>query len=63
MATATVLLLQDSETLLILGEKGQLVAVKATPSGHEELASMQVLDGADMESPRHLRWQVVCAQR
>ena len=45
------LLLADSGLLLILGEAGQLVLLKADPSGHQELAKIQVLDSKTWNHP------------
>ncbi len=46
-----VLLLADSGLLLVLGEEGQLVLLKATPDGHEELAQIQALKSKTWNHP------------
>ncbi|MGI9471061.1 MAG: PQQ-binding-like beta-propeller repeat protein [Rubripirellula sp.] len=46
-----VLLLQDSGLLLVAGERGQLVLLKADPEEHEELAEIQAMEGRTWNHP------------
>ena len=46
-----VLLVQDMGTLLILGEKGELVLLEASPKKHIEIAKLQALDGKTWNHP------------
>lgn len=46
-----VLLLEDSGLLLVAGERGQGVILKATPEDHEELATTQLLKGKTWNHP------------
>ena len=46
-----VLLLEDSGLLLVAGERGQGVLLKATPEDHEELATAQLLKGKTWNHP------------
>ena len=46
-----ILLLENSGLLLILSEQGQVVLVPATPSGHQEIASFQALEGKTWNHP------------
>lgn len=46
-----VLLLADSDLLVIVSETGQLVLLKATPDGHQELARIDALDGKTWNHP------------
>ncbi|MEM1294013.1 MAG: PQQ-binding-like beta-propeller repeat protein [Verrucomicrobiota bacterium] len=46
-----VLLLADSGLLLVIGERGEGVLIKATPNGHEELATAQILNGKSWSHP------------
>ncbi len=45
------LLVKDSGHLLVIGEEGAVVLLKADPSGHEELASFQALEGKTWNHP------------
>ncbi|MCA9020252.1 MAG: PQQ-binding-like beta-propeller repeat protein, partial [Planctomycetaceae bacterium] len=46
-----VLLVKDSGHLLVIGEEGAVVLLKADPSGHEELATFQALEGKTWNHP------------
>ncbi|QDT66158.1 outer membrane protein assembly factor BamB family protein [Calycomorphotria hydatis] len=46
-----VLLLTESGQLLVLSEKGELVLLNATPTAHEEIAKVQVLEGKTWNHP------------
>ncbi len=46
-----VLLLEDSALLLVASEKGEVVLLKADPSGHSELSSFQALEGKTWNHP------------
>ena len=46
-----VLFLKESETLLVVSEKGELVLLKADPAGHQELARIPALDGKTWNHP------------
>jgi hypothetical protein len=46
-----VLLLADSGLLLVTGERGEAVLLRATPEAHEELATFQLLDGKTWNHP------------
>ncbi|HAW31915.1 MAG TPA: alcohol dehydrogenase [Planctomycetaceae bacterium] len=46
-----VLLVKDSGHLLVIGEEGAVVLLKADPAGHEELATFQALDGKTWNHP------------
>lgn len=46
-----VVLLEDSGMLLVISEKGELVLLKADPSGHTELARAQVIEGKTWNHP------------
>jgi len=46
-----VLLLEDSGLLLIAGEQGQVILVKADPAAHAEVASFQALEGKTWNHP------------
>jgi len=45
------ILLADSDILLVLGEQGQIVLLSATPDGHKELAKVQALEGKTWNHP------------
>ena len=45
------MLLADSDLLLVLGESGEIVLLKATSNGHEELAKVQALEGKTWNHP------------
>ncbi len=45
------LLLADSGVLLIVSESGDVVLLKASPEGHEELASFHAIDGRTWNHP------------
>lgn len=45
------LLLPDGEQLLVAGEKGELVLVRATPERHEEIARLQVFEAKTWNHP------------
>lgn len=46
-----ILLLRESELLLVMGEYGDIVLLKADPSGHQELAKVKALDGKTWNHP------------
>ncbi len=46
-----VLLLKQSETLLIVSEKGEVVLLKPDPSGHQEIAKIDAIDGKTWNHP------------
>jgi len=46
-----VLLVADMSLLLVLGEKGDVVLIDATPEGHREVAKFQALDGKTWNHP------------
>lgn len=46
-----VLLLEQSSTLLVTSEKGQIVLLKADPSGHHELTKLTVFDDRTWNHP------------
>ena len=46
-----VLLLEDSEMLLVAGEKGQLVLLNADPNAHVQVAQIEALDGKTWNHP------------
>ncbi len=46
-----VLLLADSDLLLVLGEKGDAVLLKADPTGHQVLGKLQALEGKTWNHP------------
>lgn len=46
-----VMLLEPQGVLLITSEKGELVALKANPTAHEELARLKVVDGKTWNHP------------
>ena len=46
-----VLLLKDSGLLLVAGERGEVVLLKADPAGHTELARIQALEGRTWNHP------------
>lgn len=46
-----VLLLADSRLLLVIGERGEGVLIKASPDSHEELATTQILNGKSWSHP------------
>jgi outer membrane protein assembly factor BamB len=46
-----VVLLADSDALLVLGEEGQLALVSATPDGYREIAQVRALDGKTWNHP------------
>jgi outer membrane protein assembly factor BamB len=46
-----VLLLKQSETLLVVTEKGAIVLLKADPSGHQELARIEAVEGKTWNHP------------
>lgn len=46
-----VLLVEDMNTLLILGEKGELVLLEANPNKHVELTKLQALDAKTWNHP------------
>ena len=46
-----VLLLEDSELLLVIGEKGELVLLKPDPSKHSELVKISALEGKTWNHP------------
>ena len=46
-----VLLLADSDLLLVLSEKGELVLLKADATGHQVLAKLQALEGKTWNHP------------
>jgi outer membrane protein assembly factor BamB len=45
------LLLPDAAQLLVMGERGELVLVRATPERHEELTRMKVFEGKTWNHP------------
>ncbi len=46
-----VLLLEQSDTLLVVSEKGSIVLLKADPSGHQELAKLDAIQGKTWNHP------------
>lgn len=46
-----VLLLADSAVLLVLSERGEVVLLKADPSGHQELAKLSAIEGRTWNHP------------
>jgi len=46
-----VLLLEDSKLLLVAGEYGDVVLLRATPAAHRELASFRAIDGKTWNHP------------
>ncbi len=46
-----VLLAEKSRALIVLSERGKVVLLNATPSGHEELASFQAIEGKTWAHP------------
>jgi hypothetical protein len=46
-----VLLLADSQTLLVIAESGELILLAATPDEHRELAKLTALDGKTWNHP------------
>ena len=46
-----VLLVADSDVLLVAGERGEFVLLRATPDKHQELAKMQLLNGKTWTHP------------
>lgn len=46
-----VLLLADSDLILVLGEKGDVVLLRANPEQHEELATLPALEGRTWNHP------------
>ncbi len=46
-----VILLADSELLLVVSEKGELVLLEATPDEHREIHKLQALDGKTWNHP------------
>jgi outer membrane protein assembly factor BamB len=49
--TGQVLLLPDSDQLLVLSEKGELVLLRATPERHEELTRSPAIKGKTWNHP------------
>lgn len=46
-----VLLLKESKALLVVSEKGEIVLLKADPSGHHELARIEAVEGKTWNHP------------
>lgn len=46
-----VLLLADSDLLLVISETGEIVLLEASPTGHQELAKLQALEGKTWNHP------------
>ncbi|MCA9018322.1 MAG: alcohol dehydrogenase, partial [Planctomycetaceae bacterium] len=46
-----VLLVKDSGHLLVISEQGEVVLLKADPSGHQELATFSALEGKTWNHP------------